>query len=194
MNDSSDAGLRRLLLLDYPELKKQLTRRIGSAERAEDALQDAWMRLDGVTPPEPVLRPFPYLLRMAYFLALKRLRRERSAETVDSSRAALELVDESPDPERVALARSELAAVRQAMSELSPRRRQILLASRVEGLPLRVIAERLGISQRMIELELKAALMYCGQRVDRKIVQRFGPKLSSDLDLLNKRNERSTGR
>ena len=85
-------------------------------------------------------------------------------------------------------------AVRQALSELSPRRRQILLASRVEGLPLRVIAERHGISQRMIELELKAALMYCGQRVDRKIVQRFGPKLSSELDLSSKRNERSTGR
>ena len=33
-----------------------------------------------------------------------------------------------------------------------------------------------------------------GQRVDRKIVQRFGPKLSSELDLSSKRNERSTGR
>lgn len=176
MTGSGEQDLRRLLLVDYPELKKQLTRRIGSAERAEDALQDAWMRLGGVTPAEPIRRPFSYLLRIAYFLALKRIRREHDSATIDDARAALDLIDEMPDPERTAVARSELAAVRAALAELSPRRRQILLAARVESRPLREIAQQLGISQRMVELELKAALVHCGGRVERKIVQRFGPR------------------
>jgi RNA polymerase sigma-70 factor (ECF subfamily) len=176
MTDSSDHGLRQQLLVDYSDLKKKLARRLGSTERAEDALQDAWVRLDGVTPTEPIRRPFSYLFQVAYSLALKRLQKEREKVTVDDARAALDLIDESPDPEQVVVARSDLAAVRQALAELSPRRRQILLASRVEGLLLRDIAKRHGISQRMAELELKVALQHCGERLSRKIVRRFGPK------------------
>lgn len=182
MTYSNGQSLRRLLLVDYPELKKQLTRRIGSAERAEDALQDAWMRLEGVTPAEPVRRPFSYLLRIAYFLALKRLHKERVSATIDDARSALDLIDETPDPERVAVARSELAAVREALAELTPRRRQILIAARLEGLPMRAIAEQHGISLRMTELELKAALRHCGERIERKIIQRFGPKAADASD------------
>ena len=61
-------------------------------------------------------------------------------------------------------------------SDKSPRRRDILLASRLEGISLRDIAGRHGISQRMVEIELKYALMHCGRRMGRKIVQRFGPR------------------
>ncbi len=176
MTEPSGQGLRRLLMLDYPELKKQLTRRIGSAERAEDALQDTWMRLERAKPTEPVNRPFSYVLRIAYFLALKRLKKERDSVSLEDARTALDLIDDRPDPERVAAARSELAAVREALAELSSRRRDILLAARLKDVPLRELAEQYGISQRMAELELKAALQFCGDRIERKIVQRFGPR------------------
>lgn len=176
MTEQPGHSLRRLLLIDYLELKKQLTRKIGSAERAEDALQDTWMRLGRAKPAEPVQRPFSYVLRIAYFLALKRLYKERDNASIDDARAALDLVDDAPDPERVATARSDLAAVREALAELTPRRRQILLAARLRGTPLREIAVQHGISQRMVELELKAALQLCGDRIERKIVQRFGPR------------------
>lgn len=45
-----------------------------------------------------------------------------------------------------------------------------------------MIAEQIGISQRMVEIELKNALAHCAQRLNRKIVQRFGPRLSSSSD------------
>jgi RNA polymerase sigma-70 factor (ECF subfamily) len=51
----------------------------------------------------------------------------------------------------------------------------ILLASRLEGTPLRLIAGQLGISQRMVEIELKHALDHCAERLDRKVTKRFGP-------------------
>jgi RNA polymerase sigma-70 factor (ECF subfamily) len=89
----------------------------------------------------------------------------------------LNLVDEAPDPERVVEAKSEAAALEGVLAELSPRRRNILLASRVEGVSLSEIATRHGISQRMVEIELKMALIHCGRRMGRKIVQRFGPRL-----------------
>jgi RNA polymerase sigma-70 factor (ECF subfamily) len=75
-----------------------------------------------------------------------------------------------------------MEAVRGALAELSPRRRHILLAARVEGRMLRDIAEQLGLSQRMVELELKAAVLHCSGRLEKKIVQRFGPKALKSSD------------
>jgi RNA polymerase sigma-70 factor, ECF subfamily len=174
----SDAGrrlLRAVLLLEYDGLKARLTRRLGSADRAADALQDAWLRLEHAEPSGPVDRPYPYLLRIAYNIALKSRSRERDIVTLDDARARLGLVEDAPDPERIVLAQSEMALVQQALAELTPRRREILLASRVDGVALRELAVRFNISQRMVEMELKSALVHCGRRLGRKIVQRFGP-------------------
>jgi RNA polymerase sigma-70 factor (ECF subfamily) len=175
MADSREI-LRQRLLLDYDELKTQLTRRLGSTDHAEDALQDAWLRLDGASSVGTVNRPFPYLLRIAHNLGLKRRARERDTMTLDDARLALSLVDETPGPAEIAEARSELTALDKALAELTPRRREILLASRADGEPLREIADRLGVSQRLVEMELKMALIHCGRCLDRKITQRFGPR------------------
>jgi RNA polymerase sigma-70 factor (ECF subfamily) len=175
MSDSGPDLLRQLLLLDYRELKTRLARRLGSMERASDALQDTWLRLE-TAQIGAVHRPQHYLLRIAYNIALKRRQAERETMTLEDARAALNLADETPDPERVIEAKSEAAALERALAELSPRRRDILLASRVEGIPLSRIASRHGISQRMVEIELKLALIHCGRRLGREIVQRFGPR------------------
>jgi RNA polymerase sigma-70 factor, ECF subfamily len=175
MSDSSRDILRHRFLIDYDEIKTRLSRRLGSVDQASDALQDTWIRLEEASQIGAVERPRPYLLRIAYHLSLKRRASERAAVTLDEARAALDLVDEAPDPARIVEARSELKALDAALAELSPRRRDILLASRVEGVPLNEIASRYGLSQRMIEKELKFALIHCGRRLGRNIVQRFGP-------------------
>lgn len=182
MSEFSRETLRRRLVLDYAALKTQLARYLGSAEHASDALQDTWLRLERAMPRQPVERPFVYLLRMAYNSALKQRQRERTTATLEEARAALNLIDESPDPERVAEARSELGALERALAELPPRRREILIASRADGTPLREIAARLGVSQRLVEMELKLALIHCGRHLDRKIVQRFGPRPAQGSD------------
>ena len=77
MTESGRELLRRVFLLGYDDLKLRLTRRLGSAELASDALQDTWIRLERASSIGPVLSPRPYILRVAYNIALKRLRRER---------------------------------------------------------------------------------------------------------------------
>jgi RNA polymerase sigma-70 factor (ECF subfamily) len=69
----------------------------------------------------------------------------------------------------------EVAALEQAMAELTERQRAILIASRVDDLPQQEIADRFRISVRMVGKELKRALEHCGRRLDRRVVQRFGP-------------------
>jgi len=181
MNDVARDRLRQTLLGEYGQLRSKLSRRLGSTERADDALQDTWLMLQGTAPIGVVLRPEPYLFRVAYNIALKRRQAERETVTLDDARAVLDLVDEMPSPERVAEARSEAVALGEVLAELSPRRREILVASRLEETPLREIATRFGLSQRMIETELKLALIHCGRRLGKNIVQRFGPKGSKSI-------------
>jgi RNA polymerase sigma factor (sigma-70 family) len=171
--------LRQRLLVDYDEIRMRLARRLGSIDRANDAIHDTWIRLEEASHIGAVERPKPYLLRIAYHLSLKRRLAERETVTLDDARAALDLAEEMPDPEHVAEARSELKVLDEALAELSPRRRDILLASRIEGEPLHKIAARYGLSQRMIEKELKLALVHCGHRLGRDVVQRFGPGASN---------------
>ena len=176
MTDSSRDAMRRFFVLGYDELRARLTRRFGSVELASDALHETWLRIDNAAPSGTVLSPKHYLLQMASNAALKRLNADNRFVTLTDAKMAIGLVDEAADPEQTVIARSDIEALARALSELTPRRRDILLSSRLEGAPLRAIAERLGISQRLVEIELKHALAHCAMRLERKVTRRFGPK------------------
>jgi len=178
MSNSSREALRKFFVLGYDELRTRLIRRLGSVELASDALHDTWLRIDNARPAGIVLSPKHYLLQMASNTALKRRSTEKRFVTLTDAKMAIGLVDDAPDPERAAIARSEVEALARALAELTPRRRDILLSSRLKCIPLWAIAERLGISQRLVEIELKHALAHCALRLKRKVIKRFGPKLS----------------
>jgi RNA polymerase sigma-70 factor (ECF subfamily) len=180
MSDSSRDALRRVFVLGYDDLRTRLTRRLGSAERASDALHEAWLRIDSAAPRELLRRPKSYLLQIAFHAALRHLRVEKRFVTLSDAKIALGITDDTPNPERAAAARFEVETLARALSELTPRRRDILLASRLDGVALRDIAARLGISQRLVEIELRDALAHCALRLNREVVQRFGPRAPKD--------------
>ncbi|MGY3587623.1 DNA-directed RNA polymerase specialized sigma24 family protein [Bradyrhizobium sp. USDA 4341] len=53
MTEASLTLIRRLLVERYDELKRRLARRLGSAELAGEALQDAWLRIARVDSTRP---------------------------------------------------------------------------------------------------------------------------------------------
>lgn len=176
MSEATRQFLRQILLSDYNDLKTRLTRRLGSAELASDVLHDTWLRLGQASLAGPVQKPRPYLFRMAQNIALKRLERERKTVTLDDARVGLGLADETPGPGKIAESRAELAALKCAVEELTPRRREILLAARLDNVSLQELAVRHHVSQRVIERELRSAVLHCADRLQKKVVQRFGPK------------------
>lgn len=176
MVGTSRDRLRRFLVDSYDDLKLRLTRRLGSSDLAGEALHEAWMRLDRACVSGDVRSPRLYILRVALNVAWKRLKAEPRTLTLSDAKTALGIADDAPDAARATQARQELEALGQALAELTPRRRRILLASRLEGRPLRDIAALLGVSQRLVEIELKHALAHCALRLDKSVTQRFGPR------------------
>jgi len=124
---------------------------------AEDIAQEALLRLwrrEGEWVPNASIRTF--LWRIARNLALN----ERDSSQVRSERAPiLRLAADAPAPPLEELERRELrAAVDAAVAVLPPRRRQVFLLARLQGLSYREIAATLGISAQTVANQMSAAL------------------------------------
>jgi RNA polymerase sigma factor (sigma-70 family) len=159
-------GLQNFLTLNYNDLKQKLARRLGNPELAGDALQDTWLRLEGKLSRGQVKNPGAYLFRMACNVAIDHLRSESRRLSSDEIDAILDLADPAPGPAPTVQAQMELDALTRIMRELPERQCTILLLVRLERLPQREVAIRLGISLRLVELELQRAQEYCAARLD----------------------------
>ena len=78
-----------------------------------------------------------------------------------------EVEDPAAGPAEALEARFELAALVGAMERLPARQREILFAVRLEGLSRDELAERYGISVRMVARELQAAHEFCVRQMRR---------------------------
>ena len=166
--------LRALLLADYIDLDRRLTRRLGSADLASDVLHETYLRLEGIKEIGPVRSPKAYLFRIALNIANDRRRAESRRLTADEVDCLLDIPDDRPDAARVIEDRSEVNLLGRAIAELPERRRQVLILSRIEGLPNREIAERLGVTVRTVETDLKQAIEHCAERLKRPPPDKFG--------------------
>ncbi|GGB95522.1 hypothetical protein GCM10007205_00930 [Oxalicibacterium flavum] len=162
MSDSIVTTLREFLVGRYDELRHRLTLHLGSADLANEALQETWLRLEsGKEPTEPVKYPLSYLMRMAINTALDRIRAERrymSGEEVDQ--VLLGLVDPIPGPAATVEARYEADRLAALIEKMPARRRHILILVRVDEWSRQDVAERLGISLSLVDRELKRAHEY----------------------------------
>ncbi len=147
-------------------LLRLLTARLGNRDDAEDALQDMWLRIDRLAA-QPVAQPAAFLYRIAANLATDRRiaagrRGARDAGWLDVQPGA----DETPDAERILVARDQWREVEGAIADMPERMATALRLFRVEELSQRDIATRLGISVSGVEKLL--------QRAYRKIHDRLG--------------------
>lgn len=165
---TSQSALLDVLVTGYDDFKRRLTARLGSAELACDALQETFLRLGSATIDDTVHSPRAYVLRTAINIAINRLVAERRRATVADIEALIEIADDAPDPSRIAEARSEIAELKRALRELPQRRREILVAVTLNDTPIPVLAKRLGVTVRTIQIELKQGLIFCAHRLDRR--------------------------
>ncbi|MET4169522.1 RNA polymerase sigma factor (sigma-70 family) [Bradyrhizobium sp. LA6.1] len=174
MTIDSISSLRTLLLAEYVDFDRRLTRRLGSSDLASEALNETYLRLEGMRGLGPVRSPKAYLFRIALNIAADRRRAEKRRLTVDEVDALLEIPDDRPDAARVIEDRSEVNLLRHAIAELPERRRRVLMLSRIDGMPNREIAALLGVTVRTVETDLKQAVEHCADRLKRPVRTKFG--------------------
>jgi len=123
-------------------------------EEISDIVQDAYLKISNLDSVAHIRNGRAYFFATARSVLLDRIRRERIVR-IDSmtEMEALSLADEDPGPERRVGARMELERVRRLIADLPDRCREIFELRRIQGVPQREIAERLGVPEHTVEAQ-----------------------------------------
>ena len=148
------------------ELHGFLIRQLRCPETASDILQDTFLRLIHSETPSGIKNPRAFLYRVVSNLAIDHLRssNRRLARHVDES----ELVDQ-PDPapsvEHLLYTQERIAHLRLAVSELSPRCREVFIMHKFKHYPYSVIMKELGITESTVLKHIVKAMEHCRRRM-----------------------------
>lgn len=149
----------RSALIDYA------TPIVGCPARAEDVVQEAFLRFDAAAGVRPLDEPAKYLYRIVRNLAIDGRRRRLRDEVSSSAAEDRDAADDTPSPEAQALARDELRLLNEAMAELPERTRIALEMRRFGGCKLREIADFLGVSVSVAHDIVAEGVAHCRRRV-----------------------------
>jgi RNA polymerase sigma-70 factor (ECF subfamily) len=155
MHDSLDAWFAREILVHEGALMRYLTRLWPRRDEVPDLRQEVYVRVYEAAARARPASPKSFMFTTARHLMTDRLRRGRvvSIEAMGDSDVWNVLTDEL-SPERRLDARQELKRLAAALDRLPDRCRVVVWLRRVEELPQKEVASRLGIGEKTVEKQV----------------------------------------
>ncbi len=126
----------------------------------DDVVQESYCRIATLTHVEHIDDPRRYLFRTARNVVLEQIRRERvvSIEAASGLAELEQAPEDGGSPERVVAGRRALERVERLIEALPERARQVFRLRKIEGVPQREIAARLGLTETVVENEVARGL------------------------------------
>lgn len=125
----------------------------------DDVVQESFLRVWRARAGQPVRSARAFLFRIARNLALDLVRRDRTApvRTVRDF-DALPVLAVGPDAAQAADENEKLALLADAIEALPPRCREVVILRKLEHIPQRETAQRLGLAEKTVEAQLARGL------------------------------------
>jgi RNA polymerase sigma-70 factor (ECF subfamily) len=124
----------------------------------EELLHTAYLRLLRYRAQHAVENVGAFLVRTAVNIGVDNYRHDRFIADVSPEDSGAR--ENSPLQDEVLAARVRLDRVREGLSRLTPRTREVFLMHRLDGMKYREIAEQLGISQSAVEKHIAKAALF----------------------------------
>jgi RNA polymerase sigma-70 factor (ECF subfamily) len=155
MDESVEAWFTREILAHEEALVRYLRRCWPHADDIHDLRQETYIRVFEAARRERPHQPKSFLFTTARHLMADRLRRGRivSIEAVGDFESLNVPVDEA-GPERRHDARQSLRRLAEAFDRLPDRCREVVWLRKVEELPQKEVARRLGIAEKTVEKQV----------------------------------------
>ncbi len=149
-----------------PVLRLFLINRLKGEADAEDVLQEVYLRLSEIKIEDCIKDERAFLFKMARNLAIDFQRRKavRRAQPLDD-KAIFEVPSATPSPEVQAISREWYARFSDAIDEMPTKRKQVFVLHKMRQLSYREIADKMGISTKMVEKHMTQALSHCRKRL-----------------------------
>ena len=125
----------------------------------DDVIQEAYCRLSGVTNHERIHSGRAYFFVTVRNILLEELRRSRliRIESVAEIESVC-ILDEEPSADRILSGQQRLMLVKELIEGLPDRCRRIFIMRKIDGLSQRETAQRLAVTENVVEKQLAAGL------------------------------------
>ncbi|WP_313804765.1 sigma-70 family RNA polymerase sigma factor [Sphingobium sp.] len=147
-------------ILPHEPAVRRWLRRIQPAHGYEDdIIQEAYCRIASIVDCSHIMSGRNYFFATARNIILERMRRDRIVKI--EAMAEIEtlcILDDKPSVEHVVSSRQQLQLVQEMIEALPPRCRDVFVMRKVEQLSQRQTAERLGITENIVEKEVARGL------------------------------------
>lgn len=156
--------LSQHVLPHEPALRAWLVRHVRDHASVDDVIQECYALLMSMDDVDHIQHVRGYLFTAAKSVVLQGLRRAKVVQIESVGEIErLEVADGSPSPESHASAVQEMRYLEHCIGQLPAKCRRVFLLRKMQGMPQRDIALKLGISENTVEKHIVKALKYLGQ-------------------------------
>lgn len=138
-----------------------LRKTLRSKDRAEDVLQDTFVKIMLIKDKFVIQQPQTYLYSTAKRIIIDQARRQKIEQAYLDYISQFEGDSCISSPEQAILAIETLDRMASVLGDLDERARQILLMHYVDGIPQNAIAQQMNISTKTVHRDLIKGLMHC---------------------------------
>ena len=140
----------------------------------DDVVQTSYLRIWRKRAEEPIQSAKAFLFTIARHLAVDLIRREqRSPIESVGDLATLDVIDEKASTADTVSHAERVRLLVEAIDALPPRCREVMILRKLKFLPQREVAERLGISEAGVEIQLTRGLARCRDHLRQRGIASF---------------------
>lgn len=144
------------------QLKAYLRGSFPSIRDVDDIAQESYLRVWRARATQSIRSAKGFLFQIARHVATDVLRRDLVSPIKGvTDLAALSVFDGKPDAAEVACSREEIALLADAIDALPARCRQVFILRKIQRIPQKEIAGRLGISEQTVQVLVLRGMKRC---------------------------------
>jgi RNA polymerase sigma-70 factor (ECF subfamily) len=174
-DSAQDSPLVVAFLVKRENLTLFIAARVRSLETAEDLVQDLFLKVAALRSDSDVRAPVPLLYKMAANLVVDHIRSRGRAGRRDGqwrmdTQASVGGVDVAAEPpaDQALMEKERAQAFAQAVADLPPQMGRAFRLHKLEGRSQAEAAEMMGVSRKMVEAHIAAAV--------KRLTERFRPQ------------------
>jgi len=158
--DAEQDMVTALVMSHASQLRYFLRGRVRNRADVPDLVQEIFLRMLRIPDCDAIRSPEAYLFTVAQHVVIQHSMRQSHLQFSFDSPAALErLVDPDPDPVEEISAQQSLRELNSAYELLRPREQATFCYHLRDGLTLKEIAVRLGVTRQMVKKYLEKAIL-----------------------------------
>lgn len=154
------------------QLKAYLRGSFPAVRDVEDVVQESYLRIWKARAAQPIRSAKAFLFTVARRLALDHVRSQRRSPIVAvTDLSHLFVLESAPNARETAATAEEIALLVEAVDSLPARCREIFILRRLQGVPQKDIAARLGLSEQTVQVQAARGVRRCTDFIQRRLRQ-----------------------